>query len=423
MDLLQEHKAEIEAHLRVRETDLFSLEETIILYDLTNTYFEGRAAANSKAKFGRSKEKRSDCRLLTLGLVIDSQGFPKTSQVFVGNQSEPETLLDMVKVLHQKDPTDNQKPTVVIDAGLATEENLKALKEHYHYIAVSRKKIAVPDTAAEWVMLKETPTNTVAARRIRGENEIFLYCQSHLKKEKEQSMQGRLRQNFEAQLVCFSQAIHKKGGTKRYDKVLERLGRLKEKYKPIARFYQIEVEVNNGLASDIKWNYLKEQSDQRFSGAYFLRTDRVDLSEKDIWSIYVRLTQLEDAFRTLKSDLHLRPVFHQKENRSDAHIFVTLLAYHLLQSIRHSLKLKGLNLGWQHLRQRMSTHCRVTNRFKTSDGDLLFIRQCSEPEAFHKTIYDALGLHYRPCKTKKQLLKICSDPKNRKQAKSLGSDP
>ena len=154
-DLLYDHKDEIEAHLRVRENDLFSLNETIILYDLTNTCFEGQAASNPKAQFGRSKEKRSDCRLLTLGLVIDSKGFPKTSQLFSGNQSEPETLLDMVNALCKKDPTDNQKPTVVIDAGIATENNLKELKEHYHYIAVSRKKIEPPDSD-DFIVIKET---------------------------------------------------------------------------------------------------------------------------------------------------------------------------------------------------------------------------------------------------------------------------
>ena len=136
-DMLYENKTAIEAHLRTRENDLFSLDETIILYDLTNTYFEGRAASNPKAKFGRSKEKRTDCRLLTLGLVIDSKGFPKTSQVFAGNQSEPETLLNMIKVLHHHDPTATHTPTVIIDAGIATDENLHALKGHYHYIAVS----------------------------------------------------------------------------------------------------------------------------------------------------------------------------------------------------------------------------------------------------------------------------------------------
>ena len=408
-DLLFENKTAIEAHLRTRENDLFSLTETIILYDLTNTYLEGGAASNPKAKFGRSKEKRKDCRLLTLGLVIDSKGFPKISQVFAGNQSEPETLLNMIKTLHQQDTTNTTKPTVVIDAGIATEENLKALKDHYHYIAVSRKKFEVPDTE-NCIVLKETKQNKVEATRICGDDEVVLYCKSNLKQKKERSMQGRLQQNFEEQLSNLVKSIHKKGCTNRYDKVLERLGRLKEKYKQIARFYQIHVEEKDGFASRITWDYLKEQADKRFSGAYFLRTDRTDLSEKTIWSIYIMLTQLEDAFRTLKTDLQLRPVFHQKEHRSDAHIFITLLAYHLLHSIRCYLKQKDINLSWRKLRERMSTHSRITNRMKTKSGDMLFIRKCSHPEDFHKMIYDALGLDHTPCKTKKYMMKICSDP-------------
>jgi transposase len=408
-DLLYEHKSEIENHLRIRENDLFSLDETIILYDLTNTYFEGRAASNSKARFGRSKEKRSDCKLLTLGLVIDSKGFPKTSHVFSGSQSEPETLLDMVKTLQQKDPTSTQKPTVVIDAGIATEENLEKLKPHYHYIAVSRKKIE-PPTSDDCIVIKETKQNKVEAKRISGDDEVFLYCNSNLKQQKERSMQGRLRQNFEEQLTQIVKSIRKKGGTKRYDKVLERIGRLKEKYKQIARFYQIHVEEKDALACRITWKYLQEQSDQRFSGAYFLRTDRFDLSEKEIWSIYIMLTQLEDSFRTLKTDLLLRPVFHQKENRSDAHIFITLLAYHLLHSIRSCLKESDIHSSWRKIRDRMSTHSRVTNRLKTKSGHMLFIRNCSEPEDFHKMIYDALHLGHNPCKSKEYSVKICSDP-------------
>ena len=117
-----------------------------------------------------------------------------------------------------------------------------------------------------------------------------------------------------------------------------------------------------------------------------------------------------DAFRILKTDLLLRPVFHQKENRSDAHIFITLLAYHLLHSIRSCLKQKGIHLSWQHIRDRMSTHCRLTNRLKTKDGHTLFIRKCSEAEDFHKTIYNALHLDHSPCKLKKYMIKICSDP-------------
>jgi len=315
----------------------------------------------------------------------------------------------MIKALHQQDPTKPTKPTIVIDAGIATDENLDALKGHYHYIAVSRKKFDVPDTD-NCIVLKETKNNKVEAKRITSDDEIVLYCKSKLKQKKEHSMQGRLQQNFEEQLSILAKSIHKKGCTKRYDKVLVRVGRLKEKYKQIARFYHIHVEEKDGFASRITWNYLKEQAEKRFCGAYFLRTDRTDLSEKTIWSIYIMLTQLEDAFRTLKTDLLLRPVFHQKENRSEAHIFITLLAYHLLHSIRCYLKQKDIHLSWQKLRERMSTHCRITNRFKTKSGDTLFIRKCSQPEDFHKMIYDALGLDHTPCKTKKYRLKICSDP-------------
>ena len=409
IDLLFDHKDKIEAHLRAKENDLFSLNETIILYDMTNTYFEGQAASNPKAKFGRSKEKRSDCRLLTLGLVVDGKGFPKTSQVFSGNQSEPKTLLEMVNELRKKDPTDDQKPTVVIDAGIATNANLQELKKHYHYIAVSRKKIDNPDSD-HCIVIKETKQNKVEAKRIIGEDEVLLYCKSNLKRKKEHAMQGKLAQNFEERLSYLSTSIHKKGYTKRYDKVLDRIGRLKEKYKRIARFHQIHVEEKDGPACRITWEYLKEQADQRFSGVYFLRTDRFDLSEKDMWSIYIMLTQLEEAFRSLKSELLLRPVFHQKGNRSDAHIFITLLAYHLLHSVRISLKQKGLNFSWRQIRDRMSTHCRVTSRIKTKEGHILFIRKCTEPEDFHKTIYDTLHLDHTPCKTKRKIIKICSDP-------------
>jgi transposase len=409
IDMIYEHKTAIETHLRKREKDIFSLEETIILYDLTNTYFEGQALSNKKAKFGRSKEKRSDCRLLTLGLVIDSQGFPKTSQLFSGNQSEPETLLDMVKSLYEKDPTTNNKPTVVIDAGIATDDNLEKLKRDFHYIAVSRKKMPAPGSD-ECIVIKQTKQNKVEAQRFTEQGEVFLYCKSSLKGQKEKSMQNRLEENFEAQLVHLSKSIHKKGCTKRYDKVLEKIGRLKEKYRSIARFYHIDVEERDAFASKITWEYLKEQSDTRFSGTYFLRTDRSDLAENEIWSIYTMLTEVEEAFRSLKSDLSMRPVFHQKERRSDAHIFITLIAYHLLHSIRSNLKQTGINMGWQNIRKRMATHCRVTNRFLTEQGNTLFVRKCSEPEDFHKDIYHALNLNHVPVKEKRYMLKICSDP-------------
>ena len=189
-------------------------------------------------------------------------------------------LLDMVNVLRQQDPTQSQKPTLVLDAAIATEENLKQLEEHdYHYIAVSRKKFDVPDFG-NCLVIKETKHNKIEAKRITSDDEILLYCKSNLKQQKEQSMQSRFEKNFMEQLQYLSKSIREKGCTKRYDKVLQRIGRLKEKYKQLARFYQIHVEEKDGLAWRISWEYLKQQSDKRFSGSYFLRTDRFSSERK-----------------------------------------------------------------------------------------------------------------------------------------------
>jgi hypothetical protein len=403
-DKILENQQIIEDHLRNKECDLFNLTETIILYDLTNTYFEGCARSNPKAKFARSKEKRSDCRLLTLGLVLDGKGFPKKSKVFEGNQSEPKTLLEMIAALSQSYPPNQSnskfKATVVIDAGLATEENLNQLKKEYHYIAVSRKKIEPPQSD-DFILIKEDKENKVEAQQISCNGEVFLYCKSKLKQKKEKSMQSRFRQHLEDQLSHIAQSIHKKGCTKNYQKVVDRIGRLKEKYKRIARFYDIKIEENDGLAKKISWQYLQEQSDQQFSGSYFLRTDRTDLTEQEIWDIYTMLNDIEEAFRAMKSDLFIRPIFHQKENRSDAHIFITVVSYHILHSIRTLLKHVGINMCWSAIRERLSTHCRVTNRVKTKQGKTIYIRKCSEPEDFHRTIYDVLKLSRIPCKPKK----------------------
>jgi hypothetical protein len=351
-DKIHENKEALEKHLRERERDLFGLDEKIILYDLTNTFLEGLAVRNPKAKFGKSKEKRSDCRLLTLGLVIDGKGFPKTSRVFAGNQSEPKTLLEMIRVLREGDPVGADKPTVVMDAGIATDENLKALKPDYHYVCVSRKHMASP-SSGDFLLIREDKDHKVEVKRISQEGEIFVYCKSQGKQKKEKAMQGRFEQHFEEQLKRIADSIHKKGCTKNYQKVCERIGRLKEKYSRIARFYHIVVE---------------------------------------------------ETFRSIKSELEIQPNFHQKEDRCDTHIFIAVLAYHILHSIRTRLKQVGIHYRWENIRGKLSTHIRVTNRMKNQEGKTILIRKCSNPEYLQKTIYDALQLDYLPCKTKKVII-------------------
>lgn len=416
-DKLLAHKDEIERHLRTREKDLFSLPEKIILYDLTNTYFEGNAKANGKAKRGRSKEKQKGRPLVTLGLVIDEQGFPKTSRILEGNASEPETLLRMIETLQGATittdksgvPTGLPKPrkgiTVLLDAGISTEDNLKLLKhEGYDYVVVARNQ-PVPWAAIDGdnlVTIKSDKSNTIEAQLFKADGENILYCKSLAKGLKEEAMKSLFQERFEQGLQSIARSLSKKGGTKKYDKVLFRIGRLKEKYSRIAHYYRIEVAQKGALATAISWQFEQQaEAEQNFSGSYFLRTSRTELKEKGLWELYTTLTQVEDAFRTLKSDLCLRPIHHKKEFRSDAHIFITLLAYHLLNSIRVKLAGHDIHMRWANIRRRLANHAIVTTSITNQEGKRIHLRNIMIPDPFNTIIYKALKLSPYPLPTRK----------------------
>lgn len=414
-DLLFAHKDRIETHLATREKELFALEEKIILYDLTNTYFEGQAKTNKKAKYGRSKEKRHDCPLLTLGLVIDEMGFPKMSRIFQGNVSEPETLKNVIKELQgeqhkqsKQDGNDYQTKkniTVVLDAGIASDDNLTLLKDQgYDYLVVARNQpVEISEINQDDLLtIKRDKSNKVEAQLIKKDGEHILYCKSFLKAQKEQSMKRLFQQRFEDDLKQVASALSKKGGTKKYDKVLKRIGRLQQKYAAIAQYYEIDVKRKEQIATAIEYKFAKQdKAEQRFSGSYFLRTSRTDLDEQEIWSLYVMLTNVEDAFRSLKSELELRPIYHQKEERSDAHLFIAVLAYHLLNTIQTQLRSHDIHMQWWNIREQLSSHARITTSMTTKDGRRIHIRKSTEPEPFHRLIYDALTLSYYPRKSKR----------------------
>jgi transposase len=400
-DMLLHHKAEIEAHLRTRESSLFQLEERIILYDLTNTFFEGSGRYNGKAHFDVSKEKRTDCPLVTLGLVLDADGFPKKSDVFAGNVSEPGTLAGMIAALSYDGAT---KPIVVIDAGIATEKNLQWLKEHgYAYIVVSRKKIEVPPGLA-MVTVREDNQRLIRAALVNNQDakEAELYCHSTAKEVKEEGIKNRFERRFEEALQKIQTGLTKKYGTKKYEKVLEKIGRLKERHRRVARRYEITVAPDeSNRVKEITWER-KEQNSQ--SGFYCLRSNRLDFKEQELFDIFSMLTDIEDAFRSMKSDLGLRPVYHQNEHRADGHLFITVLAYHVLHAIRFKLRQKGIAYSWPVVRKGLSMHVRITTTMKRDDGKIIHIRKSSRPEPFHIRIYDALNLPHRPGKTIKTIL-------------------
>jgi len=401
-DHLMKHKEEIEEHLRTTEVRLFALEERIIFYDLTNTFLEGTGKYNPKAQFGRSKEKRNDCLLVTLGLVLDANGFPKRSRIFEGNVSEPVTLEKMIKGLSEEgDPQSSLiRPTVVMDAGIASEDNVQWLKsEDYRYIVVSRtKKKEIPDDVNMMPVKQDDKREAVLVQAgFSHDNEtedVELYCYSVDKEKKEEGIRNKFQSRLEAELAKAEKALGQKGGTKRYDKVVEKIGRLKEKFKRVSHLYNIAIQKDedSGKATKIAW---ERKKDKKTSGVYCLRTDRKDLSEKAIWDIYTMLTDIEDAFRCMKSELGLRPNYHQIERRCDGHIFITLLAYHIMQTIRVKLRAKGIHFCWTTICTQLSSHVRISTTLKREDGKVVHIRKSSKAESDHKRIYDALGLPHQ----------------------------
>lgn len=405
-DWLWRHKAALEGCLFARERDLFAFAEVITLYDLTNTYFEGTARANPDAKRGKSKERRSDCPLVTLALVLDGSGFPKRSEIFPGNASEPQTLERMLNTLTGAEVT--SRPTVVLDAGIASEDNVTWLVDHaWPYVVVSRRRERQFDPAAATVVQKRDGVCIRAERRVDSDTgEVHLYCHSSQREEKERGIQDLAAQRFEAELEHLAAGLSKKGNsTKRYDKVLERIGRLRQKYPKAAPHYAIDVtaDPDTGQASAIAWRRITPVEDT-LPGVYCLRSNRTDWDEATLWHTYILLTDLEAVFRSLKSELGLRPVYHQKRNRVAGHLFLSVLAYHLVHTIRFQLKAAGIDLSWKSIRTRLATQQRVTVELKHADGRTLHIRKSTRPEPAQLEIYDALGIAVRPGRTQKTVI-------------------
>jgi len=394
-DALYARKGQIEERLRGTARELFDLKEQVILYDLTNTYFEGSHYASGELARGKSKDRRDECLLMTLGLVVDEWGFAKRSELFAGNASEPGTMQRMLKGLGAPPGA-----TVIVDGGIGTKENLKKLRDWgYHYVCVARGRALQPeDDSDEGMLLIRAERETlIHGKLVKLEGESVLRCHSSEREAKEQGMQRSFQKRFEEGLAQIQAALKSKRGTKNYQKVLQRIGRLQERSHGIHRYYDIEVEHRGQLATELSWTFSRaKEAQERYSGHYYLRTSRDDLDEKALWELYITLGGIEDSFRSLKGELGLRPVFHQKEQRIKAHLFVTVLAYQLLSSIRHRLRDRGYLARWSTIRAKLSTHVMSTVTVKTDSGGRIAIRTPSSPEVPVRDIYRALGLRPSP---------------------------
>ena len=405
-DALMAHREAIEAHLFGAAMTLFDLQPTVTLYDLTNTYFEGDAGAQEKAKRGHSKEKRSDCPLLTLGLMLDASGFVRRSQVFAGNVSEPHTLAEMLTALQAP-----KGALVVMDRGIATQDNITWLAEQgYRYLVVSRERKRTFDLASAMTVTTATQ-QSVHLHKVLSEDgqETRLYCYSEAREQKEKAIAERLAKRFEKALTTLSEGLSRPRTQKRIDKIWQRIGRLKEKSRGVAQHYDIDVTSSEDGTQAIAINWRRQLEDcascrslsvngsmLTHPGVYCLRSNQTDWDEETLWRTYITLTDLEAVFRSLKSELGLRPIYHHKALRTEGHLFITVIAYQLVQVIRRRLRQHGQSESWTLLRRILNGQQRITATFRRADDCALHVRKATVAETPQREIYQVLGISETP---------------------------
>lgn len=429
---LFEEKHGLENYLSKKTNDLFDLQDEIILYDLTNSYFEGEKRGNDLARYGRSKEKRSDCPLVVLALVVNVEGFIKYSSIFQGNMSDSKSLCEIIDHLRLSTSINSKRAIVVIDAGIATEDNLTLIQEKgYDYVCVSRSTKAEIKKAKTGnpVIVNDKRDREITLEKVLTDQDstYFLKVTSPTKALKEKGMKTLFEQRFEEKLECFNLSLSKDSGIKAYNKVCERIGRLKEKYPSVHKRYKIEIETkeviqnNKGktnktqdnldnktkvICTALRWEKIAKLDIQKQEecGVYFLRTSIKTNDETLVWTIYNCIRNVESSFRTLKTDLDLRPIFHKTDDATQAHLHLGLLAYWVVNTVRYQLHQKDIKSEWREIVRAMNTQKCITTTVQNVREQWISIRQCSEPEEKVKQIYDALKYKYAPFIRKKSVV-------------------
>ncbi|MGH7954934.1 MAG: IS1634 family transposase [Gloeomargaritales cyanobacterium] len=394
---LYEYKETIEKYLSTKTNELFDLQDRIMLYDLTNTYFEGSKRNSRLAKYGRSKEKRSDAKLVVLAMVINIEGFIKYSAIHEGNYSDTSDINTLLEKLSGN--TSTVKPIVVMDAGIATEKNLDTLtRKGYKYVVVSRKKIKdyqpVKQGKETYLLTKSKKVIRLTVIQSEKYTDSFLKVESPAKGIKEQGIKNRLQQGFEEKLHLIKQSLAKPRGVKKVAKVQQRIGRAKQKYPSVHHLYIIHLDIDtaNQTVKDLHWqkDMIKAEEANNKLGVYFLRTNLDGPDDALEWMIYNTIREIESTFRLLKTDLDLRPIYHKNDTSSMAHLHLGLLAYWIVNTIRHQLKQSGINDDWKEINRKASTQKSVSTTAQNSYDKIIQIKRCTEPSEDLKKIHDAL---------------------------------
>lgn len=404
------HK-EIEDFLYKKVSDMFELKDHIFLYDLTNAYMESTRQTELR-KFGRSKEKRSDCPIVVLGAVVDTNGFPVRTHIFAGNTADCSSMKTIMEELDPGVTSAEAKKIVVMDAGISTSENLQWLRDNnYDYITV-RRGGSTDDyklTGSQVVTVEDVRHHPIQIQfaEIEGETDTMLLVDSHAKSMKEKSMHDKLSLRYEEGLKAIKKGIKSTGGTKKRDKVNERLGRLKERCASVQKEYDVTFTYDDkDTTTDMSWRKKEdvELLHSEANGKYIVQTSLKGHTEKQIWSYYNVIRHVEAVFACLKSDLDIRPVYHQNDESVKAHFHLAILAYWIVNTVQYKLKTQNVSHTWDELRRIMSTQIVVSTRAKRMDGLEVEVRQCTEPDECLAELYRKLGLTSPPLKRRR---KIC----------------
>ncbi len=407
LDQLLPHKRELEIHLKQRLGELFNLEYDLLLYDVTSTYFEGQAEANPLAQRGYSRDKRSDCKQVCIGLVVSRCGMPLGYEVFAGNTADSTTVEHIVETMEGRYGKSDR--IWVMDRGMVSEDNIAFLREGGRRYLVGTPKPMLKKFEQEllkddWHQVREglevklcaPPCDEPAetdSKDSAQEPEIFILCRSQDRFQKEDAIVRRFEQKIEARLMRMQARCQRQ----RRDpaKVEREVGRVLGQNTRAAGLFDVRVETKKDGAAQLTWT--KREAARNWAtlsaGCYLLRTNVTDWSHEDLWRTYIQLTEAEAAFRIHKSDLSLRPIWHQKQDRVLAHILLCFLAYVLWKMLAQWCAKAGLGDEPRRVLSELSEIRQMDVVLPTREGVEIRSRCISRPSDHQQILLDHLGVH------------------------------
>jgi transposase len=410
LDRLQPLKTKIEQHLKQRFGELFQTEFDVLLYDLTSTYVEGAAEENPLMRRGYSRDHRPDCEQMVLALIINPDGFPFSYEVFDGNRADVSTVEAILRAVERKHG--KARRVWIFDRGVVSEENLAAIRQRGGQYLVGTARSKLKQFEQELLMddfEKIRPEVEVKQLKIPGGEETYILCRTAGRKEKEKAIRNRFVTKIEKALAGLEQRIAE-GKLKDRDKMLLRLGRIQASHPQVADLYEMAV-TDRKEGPRLVWRLKPEQQQwlEAREGAYLLRTNLTADSGAELWKKYMQLTEVEAAFRSLKSELAIRPLFHQLERRVKAHVLVAFIGYALLVTLKHLLKRSGSEYSPAQALKRLSELYSVDIVLPTVEGREICLRRITKREDDQERLLNQLCLELPERMEPIQILKCSAD--------------